>query len=349
MDIALSSGATDLSSGVICYYDGGESATYAYDSVSWPQCRWGFQYYRGITFTSGTDVTNQSLITWLENNAVQVTIDTLSNTSWLINEVPESYAGSETYPDSPIGVSINFIIVSDPSVTYSNLTWWSGTILRYRIGPAADLNYLTAYDSGWVDSAYRTITIIDGSDVTSNFLRGWFQANAVPYVVEPDYVDKTVLLSGDEYYFKDTISGYLSSSDLVAGTNISIEEDSEGKAVISSSSSARVRIIRLPEPTISDLTGTTWLINSAPDVSSDWYVDTSFSYGAGGFSRITFTVQDRGIYYYTNTTADQAYLYGTGWANDSYRTITFNGNVTAGDKSNDEFIGWLLANATQVS
>lgn len=137
--------------------------------------------------------------------------------------------------------------------------------------------------SSWTNESYRTVTFTSEVTEESGYLTQtefitWLEANAVQVIPEPEYVDKTVLLSGDEYYFKDTISGYLSSSDLVAGTNISIEENSEGKAVISSSSSARVRIIRLPEPTISDLTGTTWLFNSTLALPAEYIpLDVTFS------------------------------------------------------------------------
>lgn len=99
--------------------------------------------------------------------------------------------------------------------------------------------------------------ISGGTDATNSSLISWFEANATK-IFPLEYIDKVVLPSEEEYNIKDTISGYLKGSDLVAGTNISIEETSEGQLEISSTDSGiAARIIKLPIPTITDLTGTT--------------------------------------------------------------------------------------------
>lgn len=230
--------------------------------------------------------------------------------------------------------------------------------------------------SSWTNESYRTVTFTSEVTEESGYLTQtefitWLEANAVQVIPEPEYVDKTVLLSGDEYYFKDTISGYLSSSDLVAGTNISIEENSEGKAVISSSSSARVRIIRLPYPTISDLTGTTWLFNSTLALPAE-YIPSDVTFSASTVVpepplpsesityNINFTTNLNGNNYnFTELTISSTYLTYVGdasavvykgsnntWVADSARTIAITGGT---DAANQEFISWLKANATQVS
>lgn len=93
---------------------------------------------------------------------------------------------------------------------------------------------------------FRTIAITGGSDATNQEFISWILANATQVIPEPEYIDKVVLPSEEEYNIKDTISGYLKGSDLVAGTNISIEETSEGQLEISTtSSSAAARITRI--------------------------------------------------------------------------------------------------------
>lgn len=329
---------------------------------------WRYQMYRAITISGGDDVASQGLISWLEANAVQIEVDTLVNTSWIINDVPETMVGRAQYGQ---GTNLTFNIVGSDT-EYSNFTWLSSSKLSYRIGPAVDHNYLDVYNNGtWVSNDYRIITITGGSEATLNFDRGWFQTNATPYVKPIEYVDKTVLLSGDKYYFKDTISGYLSSSDLVAGTNISIEENSEGKAVISSSSNARVRIIRLPEPALSDLTGTTWLFNSTLALPAEHIpLDVTFSASTvvpepplpseSITYNINFTTNLNGNNYnFTELTISSTYLTYVGdvsavvymgrnntWVADSARTIAITGGT---DAANQEFISWLKANATRVS
>ena len=51
----------------------------------------------------------------------------------------------------------------------------------------------------------------------------------------PKVIDRVRLPNGNDYLFKDTVSEYLSNSDLAAGSNITITENSEGQTVISSS------------------------------------------------------------------------------------------------------------------
>jgi len=47
---------------------------------------WVDESYRIIEITSGTDVDNSSLISWLQSNAVQVEVTSLASTEWLLNE-----------------------------------------------------------------------------------------------------------------------------------------------------------------------------------------------------------------------------------------------------------------------
>lgn len=341
---------------------------------------WRYQMYRAITISGGDDVASQGLISWLEANAVQIEVDTLVNTSWIINDVPETMVGRAQYGQ---GTNLTFNIVGSDT-EYSNFTWLSSSKLSYRIGPAVDQNYLDVYNNGtWVSNDYRIITITGGSDATLNFDRGWFQTNAVPYVKPIEYIDKVVLASGDGYYLKDSISGYIAESDLVAGNDIQISATSEGVSISRvNGSQIKFRFIRYPKPTITNLTGTTWLFNSTLDLSGypsssniDHYDTDGTHYNINytvtgtasvtGFATDNFAdgfylfssrpTQDSSVYRsqiiygYSNTDSLTVWpynYYSEGWFDDVFRTIVITGGS---DATNQEFISWLRANATQVS
>lgn len=309
---------------------------------------WRYQMYRAITISGGDDVSSQELISWLEDNAIQIVVDDLTNTSWTINDAPETMVGSGQYGQ---GTNLTFNIVGSDT-EYSNFTWRERSQLSYRIGPAVDQNYLNVYNTstGWVDSSYKTITITGGSEASLNFDRGWFQANAVPYVVEPNYIDKVILTSGDEYYLKDSISGYIAESDLVTGNNIQISATSEGVSISKvNSDQVRFRFIRYPkpsEPSLTDLTGTTWYFNDhLQSLTPIGLYDITFINNNHEYIKIgnSSTYPDD-IWY--RSSSGTTYAYEAGWILQSYRTI----NITGGtDSTNSGFIAWLEANATQVS
>lgn len=93
------------------------------------------------------------------------------------------------------------------------------------------------------------------------------------------------------------------------------------------------------EFSISDLTGTIWVFNDYPDLSSATYYinfssnENNYSYLQIGSERI----------FYENT---RVYLDGEGWENEAYRTIIITGGT---DATNSTLIAWLESNATQVS
>lgn len=55
----------------------------------------------------------------------------------------------------------------------------------------------------------------------------------IAYTFQP-VVSSIELPSGSKYYIKDSTSGYLKESNLIAGDNIALTQDSEGNIVISS-------------------------------------------------------------------------------------------------------------------
>lgn len=360
------------------------NGTYWYDAIAYAH-NW-LRYTRRVwVITGGTDSTNQNLISWLQSNATQIYVTSLLNTQWVISDTPETYvefswSGTET----AISAALDFNVLSNEDTIYHNLTWQTSTELRYyRSTTATGSNYLAAYSSGWVDVGYRYINITGGNDVSSGFICAWFQTNAIPYVKPVEYVDKVSLPSGDEYYIKDTVSGYLTKEDILSSGSISINETSEGKLSISNTDSGIAgRFIRFGPPTISDLTGTTWLFNSVLDLSGYPSSSNIYQYDTDGTHyNINYTVpgtasvtgfatdnfadgfylfssrptQDSSVYRpqiiygYSNTDSLTVWsynYYSEGWYDDAFRTIIITGGS---DVTSQEFISWLSANATQVS
>ena len=161
-------------------------------------------------------------------------VTTLTGTTWTLKSVPDV--------STNISVEVGFKYYGNP-VEYDGFVVFSNasSIGYYRSSTSSAITVY--YDGSWGNENYRTITftseVTEGSQ--SEFI-AWLEANQVL----PDYIDKVVLPSEEEYNIKDTISGYLTGSDLVAGTNISIEETSEGQLEISTtSSSAAARITRV--------------------------------------------------------------------------------------------------------
>ena len=325
------------------------NGTYWYDAIAYAH-NW-LRYTRRVwVITGGTDSTNQSLINWLQNNATQIYVTSLLNTQWVISNTPETYveyswSGTET----AVSAALNFNILGDDDITYVDLKWQTSTELRYDKS-SSGYSYLSAYSSDWVDDSYRYVNITGGDDVSSSFICAWFQTNAIPYVKPIEYIDKVVLTSGDEYYLKDSVSGYIAESDLVAGNNIQISTTSEGVSISKvSGCQAKFRFIRYPkpsEPSLTDLTGTTWYFNDhLQSLTPIGLYDITFINNNHEYIKIgnSSTYPDD-IWY--RSSSGTTYAYEAGWILQSYRTI----NITGGtDSTNSGFIAWLEANATQVS
>lgn len=271
-------------------------------------------------------------------------VTTLTGTTWYLNEVPDTSIEST--------ISVLFSVQGSESqydVIYKNSSW----LLHFAyeiVGGALFTVYSTK--TGWADESYRTITFLSEivestSTLTQSEFISWLEANATQIIPEPEYVDKVSLISGDEYYIKDTISGYLKGSDLVAGTNISIEETSEGQLEISSTGGeVAARIIKLSEPEIS-LAGTTWYFNSSlQSIDPPTMYNITFTSNNNEYVKLgnTSGVYSNEVWY--NDGSSWTYAYEGGWLNQNYRTII----ITDGtDIANSTLIAWLQANATQVS
>ena len=112
-----------------------------------------------------------------------------------------------------------------------------------------------------------------------------------------------------------------------------------------------------PAPSISDLTGTKWLINDNLTVPASNYVlqinNLLFASNSVSFEGLLISRRvsnpdifvisygaDTIVYDYNNYTGQ-----GTGWTSQAYRTIEITGGR---DVTNTSLIAWLEANATQV-
>lgn len=102
---------------------------------------------------------------------------------------------------------------------------------------------------------------------------------------------------------------------------------------------------------VSNLTGTTWLINSTiVEPSSTIYADINFASNADTFSRIAiydgFEPGTEQLIRYTLQEQESSIIvYEYGWSNEAYRTIEITGGT---DVTNSTLIGWLEDNARQI-
>ena len=238
--------------------------------------------YCNITITGGTDATNQYLISWLENNAIQIPSD-LTDTTWLLNN---DLSGAATIGSQGI-IYLNFVSNNTTFNRIDTSEMESDGLLGYW----ATNSYIEVFNSiggGWINQAYRTITITGGTDVSNTELINWLIANATQLVV-------------------------------------------------------------------SDLTNTTWFINSTPTINPPNIALTNITYTTNNVQCTSMFIgyipeldTENEIWYYNpNATGDTnfcAYSTQTGWSNQAYRTITITGGT---DVTNSNFIIWLQNNATQ--
>lgn len=286
-------------------------------------------------------------------------ITDLTNTSWVINDsyyipsIPSSYTSKEYYINFTTGGDLSFVgIEFQKSVTVSGTTYTDNIL--YDNGSGTSPYVAINGGATWQDNSYKTVHISGGTDATNSSLISWFEANAAQ-IVQIDYIDKVVLTSGDEYYLKDSISGYIAESDLVAGNNIQISATGDGVSISKvNSDQVRFRFIRYPKP-LSDLTGTSWYLNANPSFEG---FTTSYTYNVSFFNAISGDSYTSIILYITQSglggiayqqTSTTSFVYDTdnGWANgDLYRSIEFTGGD---DVTNTALISWLEANATRVS
>lgn len=158
---------------------------------------WTSQAYRTIEITGGTDATSSGsgfafLVSWLEENATQQsTITDLTGYTWVGNDtfsvMPNgtsfSYAGGPlyTYYLNFNSNSANFtsIIFADDDYTGTSQPKRG---INYDRTYAWCSNSFSTYQTGWQNTAYKTIQITGGADATNaspNFatLLAWLEAN----------------------------------------------------------------------------------------------------------------------------------------------------------------------------
>lgn len=104
--------------------------------------------------------------------------------------------------------------------------------------------------------------------------------------------------------------------------------------------------------TISDLTGTTWIINSNPSLTPRFalnqnnitFTSNNIEYTELYVGYIPELDPESDIWFYSNNTSYIQVYSQPNWLDQSYRTITITGGSGA---TNSTFIGWLINNATQ--
>ncbi len=99
-------------------------------------------------------------------------VSDLTGTTWVWTEVPQ---GTGLVEEEWVTYNISF---SSNSITYTSLQVWeaeAGTELSIYYG-----NNTSAYEfsTGWVNNAYKTISITGGTDATNGDLIAWLEANA---------------------------------------------------------------------------------------------------------------------------------------------------------------------------
>jgi len=162
---------------------------------------WVSQAYRIIKITGGTDVTNSSLISWLEANATQVNVTDLTDTKWVINESP--------IVDEDVLYSINFI---------SNNSSWNSFEFSTGNDPIIKYDFQTSVYNGdidtWLNEAYRLISITGGSDVSNPDLLVWLNNNATlqPNVKTFDLSTLQLSAGTHEVKVKARATGYRDSN-----------------------------------------------------------------------------------------------------------------------------------------
>jgi len=161
----------NVTSSYLSYDLAGDTSQQAYFNSAWTN-----QAYRIIEITGGNDVTNSTLIQWLEANATQVTIDDLTGTTWLFNDTVniEGYGGSWD------------IIFNHGDGMYVGIGI-PGYVIDYNTNGN---DYTAYYDNAWVDETYKTIEITGGTDVTNVEFIAWLEGNATQSI-EPVVTDLT--------------------------------------------------------------------------------------------------------------------------------------------------------------
>ena len=179
---------------------------------------WGAAAYKTISITGGTDVTNSTLISWLEANAHQITVTNLTNTTWEINTnfyifknqsgtfninynfggigygsphveavLTQLYLSGDGPSENPYYFAKVITGTCSAMNGQTNITPsdYASTVDGYVIDDGEYISnsvYIhTDYNAPWGDGwslSGRTITILGGTDVTNTALINWLTDNA---------------------------------------------------------------------------------------------------------------------------------------------------------------------------
>lgn len=201
-----SSGATTLGEWAINFVSNGNNYTeFSYDGTAYPEdpvdlwfnntlvCTdtgWVNEAYKTIVITGGDDVTNEDLISWLENTgtltAPAPSISDLTGTKWLINLTPvlSPLANNESDPDFGEWASYIFDITGTSYEDYeiNSIELTADDVYGFAFG-LSGMNVYEGDLGGWTyGEGFRTIEITGGTDVTNADLIAWLEANATQVV-----------------------------------------------------------------------------------------------------------------------------------------------------------------------
>lgn len=153
---------------------------------------WTNNSYKTIEITGGSDVSNADLISWLEANgtliAPQPAITDLTGYTWEANSSIMAEPNSQGYGISFESNSQNYIglrpiwiptqeeLGSGAGVNQLDYIQFNGSLIITTVATGQIGETQTAIDT-WSNSAYKTIVITGGSDVTNATLITWLGAN----------------------------------------------------------------------------------------------------------------------------------------------------------------------------
>lgn len=146
--------------GSTCVYDG-DTGTY-----------WSLDAYKTLSITGGTDVTNASLISWLEQNATQQLPIKLSNTMWRFSDTPTlSNVGTFDLDFTSNNIDYNSLTIASDRLSYGDTLAYGST--GYDV--SCSLTWPEDYGEDWVGcvlSISGTGCITDPSDFDGDFTYG---------------------------------------------------------------------------------------------------------------------------------------------------------------------------------
>ena len=341
----------------ICFYD---SSSEKYSSYFWDS-NFGYLY---VTFTSGKDLTNSSLISWLNKYGTgSVTAGDVScaNTIWTITNAGNSPSGKYSMNGRVTKKDGTVIDFTEFAVGYGR---WDGGHFDSTEGSV--FSFWNSNTKEWLniysaDDLPLTIHFYEGLSANQINLNSWLETNGTLQTEEPD----TPITSGMklEVLYKGEVIG-----SLLAGESITLHLN--GRKLIDDLVVRAVADEVTPEEQIYTITAGTYIFKETLDTSIDVFIGVdphgigcTYYTGHGLFEscadwiRITDGVMDFGdntglryVYYskdgwtYTwRTNYESEALYGE--IPKEYllacRTITFEQDI----ETDRDFYEWFIANA----